>query len=78
MRTERSQGGVAMQFAPLGVMEGEVLAYIDRYGPTPFQTVLKELRGPAPRIAKAVALLIGQGVLRGFLRNDTLYLEPVS
>ena len=50
---------------PLGVVEGEVLTYLDRHGRSTLRRLNQELEWPAYLVMMAVGALIRAGLVRG-------------
>lgn len=50
---------------PLGVIEGEILTYLDRHGSATLRRLNHELRWPAYMVMMAVGALIRTGLVRG-------------
>lgn len=50
---------------PLGLVEGEVLRYLDRRGSATLRRLNRELRWPAYMVMMAVGALIRAGLVRG-------------
>ncbi len=70
---EREKSSVASDhpsiMTPLGVVEGEVLTYLDRHGDTTLRRLNRELSWPAYMVMMAVGALVRAGLVRGIQRN---------
>lgn len=63
----------------LGLVEGEVLLYLEEHGPTSLQELIRELEWSARLVVMGVGALIRQGLIRGIQKDVTVVvsLEPV-
>ena len=52
----------AMLMTSLGVVEGEVLTYLERHGATPLRRLVRELDWAAPLVTMAVGALVREGL----------------
>lgn len=61
---------------PLGVVEGDVLAYLDGHqGNSTLRRLYRELEWPAYMVMMAVGALIRSGLVRGIQRNLEVAVE---
>jgi hypothetical protein len=63
---------------PLGVISGDVLAYMDGHKRTTLRRLIRELQWPAALVMMGVGALIREGLLRGVQRDLDVVLEPGS
>lgn len=61
----------------LGVIEGEVLTHLERYGATPLRRLTRELEWPSPMILMAVGALAREGLARAMQHELEVLVEPV-
>jgi DNA-binding MarR family transcriptional regulator len=61
----------------LGIVEGDVLLYLDRYGATPMRRVIRELGWPSPMVTMAIGALIREGLIGAKQHELELVLEPL-
>ena len=54
---------------PLGVIEGEILAYLDRHASASLRRLNLVVEWPAEMVMTAVGALIRAGLVRGIQRN---------
>ncbi len=61
---------------PVGVVEGEVLAYLDRHGCATLRRLNQELAWPAYMVMMAVGALIRAGLVRGIQHELQVVIHP--
>lgn len=61
----------------IGVLEGEVLAFLEEHGSTPMRRLTRELDGPSPMIMMAMGALVRQGLIRVVQHDLEVILEPI-
>ena len=59
----------------LGVVEGEVLTYLEEHGSTPVRRLTRELQWPAPMVIMAAGALIRSGLVRATQYDLEVILE---
>ena len=62
----------------LGVIEGEVMTYLEARGTTGLRQVIRELDWPMRQVVMAVGSLIRRGLVLGVQRDLELLLEPLT
>ena len=62
----------------LGMVEGEVLTYLDAHGTTALHHLAQTLEWPMPLIIMAAGALIRRGLVRGIQSRQGTVLEPQS
>ena len=61
----------------LGLVESEVLTYLETYGPTTLRRVIRELSWPAPMVMMGVGALVRQGLARAVRHDVEVLLQAV-
>ena len=69
------QGGRAL-VTSLGIIEGEVLLYLDVSGATTVRRLIRELEWPAPMVTMGVGALIREGLVRARQHELEVIIEP--
>ncbi|MBI3996979.1 MAG: winged helix-turn-helix domain-containing protein [Candidatus Omnitrophica bacterium] len=62
----------------IGVLEGEVLAFLDEHGSTSMRRLTRELDGPSPLIMMAIGALVRQGLIRVVQHDLEVIFEPIE
>ncbi len=60
----------------LGIIEGEVLTYLEQHGTTALRQLIRDLEWPAPMITMAIGAAIRQGLVRAIRHDLEVVLEP--
>jgi len=60
----------------LGIIEGEVLTYLEQDGRTTLRQLIRDLEWPAPMITMAIGAAIRQGLVRAIRHDLEVVLEP--
>lgn len=60
----------------LGIIEGEVLLYLDVHGATPTRRLIRDLEWPSPLVTMALGALIREGLVRARQHELELIIEP--
>ena len=60
----------------IGVVEGEVLTYLESHGPTSLRRLMRELDWASPLVIMAVGALVRQGLVRATQHDLEVILEP--
>lgn len=60
----------------LGIIEGEVLTYLEQGGRTTLRQLIRDLEWPAPMITMAIGAAIRQGLVRATRHDLEVVLEP--
>ncbi len=60
----------------LGIIEGEVLLYLDVHGATPVRRLIRELEWPSPLVTMAVGALIREGLVRASQHELEVIVAP--
>ena len=60
----------------LGIIEGEVLLYLDVHGATPVRRLIRELEWPSPLVTMGVGALIREGLVQASQRELEVIVEP--
>ena len=63
---------------PVGVIEGDVLAMLERDGATTLRRLIRELEWPAPLVMMAVGALIREGLVTAIQRELEVRVELLS
>lgn len=71
--TEKNSRSLVTQ---LGIIEGEVLTYLEQYGTTTLRQLIRDLEWPAPMITMAIGAAIRQGLVRAIRHDLEVVLEP--
>jgi len=58
----------------LGIIEGEVLLYLERHGATPLRRLIREIEWPSPLVTMATGALIREGLVEADQRELELIL----
>jgi hypothetical protein len=61
----------------LGLIEGEVLTYLEQHGATKLRGLIRELEWPARMVMMAVGALIREGLVRGVQHELEIIVEPL-
>lgn len=61
---------------PLGLIEGDVLTYLERHGAATLQRLIAEFEWPAALVTMAVGALIRSGLVRALQREFEVMIEP--
>ncbi len=61
----------------LGIVEGDILTYLERFGTTTMRQLIRELEWPAPMVMMAVGALIREGLIRALRHELEVVVEPV-
>ena len=69
------QGGGSL-VTSLGIIEGEVLLYLDVSGATTVRRLIRELEWPAPMVTMAVGALIREGLVGASQHELEVIIEP--
>lgn len=62
----------------LGVVEGEILSYLEAHGASTMRRIIRMLEWPTMVVVMGVGALIRQGLVRGIRRDLEVVLEPAS
>ena len=68
----------ASLMTPLGLVEGEVLDYVEEKGSSMLVSVIRDLAWPAPVVVMAVGALVREGLIRAKKRDQGIELESLS
>lgn len=60
----------------LGIIEGEVLLYLDVHGATPVRRLIRELEWPSPLVTMGVGALIREGLVQASQHELEVIVEP--
>ena len=60
---------------PLGIIEGDILTYLERHGTTSMRRLVRELEGPASLVVMAVGALIRGGLARAVQHDLEIIVE---
>jgi len=69
-----SPGGIPL-ITSLGLIEGEVLTYLEQHGATRLRGLVRELEWPARMVMMAVGALIREGLVRGVQHELEIIVE---
>ena len=59
----------------LGVIEGEILQYLDVHGATPIRQVIRELSWPGAMVSTTIGALAREGLIRALRREREVVVE---
>lgn len=62
----------------VGLVEGDVLTYLDTHRATPLRRLARELEWPSAMVFMGVGALIRQGLARGVQHDLEVIVEPAS
>ena len=60
----------------LGLVEGDVLTYLEEYGPTTLRGLIRGLDWPSRTVTMGVGALIREGLVQGRQRELEVLIEP--
>ena len=66
----------ASLMTPLGVIEGEILTYLEQRGATALRRLIRELEWPAPLVMMAVGALVRDRLVRAARHDLEIIVEP--
>ena len=66
----------ASLMTPLGMVEGDVLGYLDRYGIATLRQLKHDLKWPADMVMMAVGALVRAGLVRGIRHRLEVVVKP--
>ena len=72
-----SEGTPRSLMTRIGILEGDVLAYLEEHGSTVMRRVTRELEGPFPLIMMAIGALVRRGLVRAVQHDLEIILEPL-
>ena len=77
---KKSPGGIEdiPLVTTLGLIEGEVLTFLEDHGATTLRGLARELKGPARMVMMAVGALIREHLIRATQRELEVILEPLT
>lgn len=61
----------------LGLIEGEILSYVEAHGATTLGRLMQDLSWPSQQIVMAIGALLRQGLVSGVTRDFELVLDAV-
>jgi hypothetical protein len=61
----------------LGVIEGELLTYVEEHGSTPIRRLIRESSWPMPMVMMAVGALAREGLVRLIRHDLETIIKPV-
>lgn len=70
------QGAADGLITMLGVVEGDILLYLDICGATPVRRLIRELAWPGAMVTMAVGALIREGLVRSHQHELDVIVEP--
>jgi len=74
---QNEQGSSIM--TPLGIIEGEVLLWLETHGPATIRYLTRELEWPAAMVTMAVGALVRQGLARAARHDlEVVVAEPTA
>lgn len=80
----RAEGGTRSPSGPsgipllmsLGLIEGEILTYLERHGATTLRRLIRELEWSAPMVMMAVGALVRERLIRATQHDLEVIVEP--
>ena len=63
---------------PLGLVEGDVLLYLEAYGSTTLRQLIRELEWPTSLVTMAVGALVREGLIRAVQHELEVFVQPVA
>ena len=60
---------------PLGLIEGEVLTYLETHGATTLRRLIRELEWSAPMVMMAIGALVREGLVRAIQHDLEVIVE---
>jgi len=76
----KEESSIAVGEAPamtlLGIVEGDVLTYVEDNGSISLRKLVRQLNWPVPFVVMGVGSLIRRGLLRGIQRELDFIVEP--